>query len=162
MGCAQSKTEDVSAATEPEAATVAAVTETEPVRVEQPEAQATETDKSDEPEAEAASPAEPADELYKIRGHEIDEAGVVFYIVQAVDGDISFLKRFSEFKALVVELGSPTCLPALPGSGLGAKLRGKHNLSVIQERETQLAVVLNAIARDAELAEKEAFKNFVQ
>uniref|UniRef100_M4BEY7 PX domain-containing protein n=1 Tax=Hyaloperonospora arabidopsidis (strain Emoy2) TaxID=559515 RepID=M4BEY7_HYAAE len=162
MGCAQSKTDDVTTSTEPEAESVADVNETEPVPIEQPEEQETAADKSDEPEAEADSCEDPTEELFKIKGHEIDETGVVFYVVEAIDGDMSFIKRFSEFKALVVELGSPKLLPALPGSGLCAKLRSKHNPSMIQERETQLAIVLNAIAKDAELAETEAFKNFVQ
>ncbi|EEY60659.1 uncharacterized protein PITG_13396 [Phytophthora infestans T30-4] len=134
MGCAQSKTEDVAVTNPPEAE--AAPAETEPV----------------------AS----AKDLYKITGHEIDEAGVVFYVVETVEGNVAFKKRFSEFKTLVVALGNPKNLPALPSSGLGAKLRGKHNPDMIQERETQLAVVLKAIANDTELAEKEPFKKFVE
>ncbi|KAG7391971.1 hypothetical protein PHYPSEUDO_002677 [Phytophthora pseudosyringae] len=164
MGCAQSKTEDV-AATNPSEAE-AAPAETEPVAAAE--------DASEEPKAEEPAAAEPAaaavepepetpaKEVYKVTGHEIDEAGVVFYTVEAVEGDAAFKKRFSEFKALVAALGSPASLPALPSSGLGAKLRGKHNLALIQERETQLAVVLNAIANDAELAEKEPFQKFVE
>lgn len=166
MGCAQSKTEDVAATNPPEAETAAAPAETEPVAVEEPKVEEPAAEaEAEEPapiaaalEAEAATP----EDLYKITGHEIDEAGVVFYIVEAVEGDVSFKNRFSEFKALVAELGSPKSLPALPSSGLGAKLRGKHNPAMIEERETQLAVVLNAIANDAELAEKDAFKKFVQ
>jgi hypothetical protein len=163
MGCAQSKTEDVVAASPPEAEAPAAVEE--PVAAEEPKAEepVAEEPKAEEPETEEpTAPEEPAKEFFKVTGHEIDEAGVVFYTVEAVEGDAAFKKRFSEFKALVVALGSPKTLPALPASGLGAKLRGKHNPAMIQERETQLAVVLNAIANDAELAEKEPFKKFVE
>ncbi|OWZ18504.1 DNA binding protein [Phytophthora megakarya] len=180
MGCAQSKTEDVAATTQPEE-TVAPV-EIEPVaevaeepKAEEPKAEEPKAEEpvdvepkdeeepaAAEPEAETTTPEEPAKDVYKVTGHEIDEAGVVFYTVEAVEGDVSFKKRFSEFKALVVALSSPKSLPALPASGLSAKLRGKHNPALIQERETQLAVVLNAIANDAELAEKEPFKKFVE
>ncbi|KUF76347.1 hypothetical protein AM587_10011902 [Phytophthora nicotianae] len=157
MGCAQSKTEDVAATNPPEAEPVAV----EEPKVEEPKAEETEeTVTPAEPEAETSD--EPAKELYKITGHEIDEAGVVFYVVESAEGNVAFKKRFSEFKALVVALGNPKNLPALPSSGLGAKLRGKHNPDMIQEREGQLAVVLNAIASDAELAEKESFKKFVE
>ncbi|ETI56906.1 hypothetical protein L914_00665 [Phytophthora nicotianae] len=160
MGCAQSKTEDVAATNPPEAEPVAV----EEPKVEEPKAEETEeTEETVTPaEPEAETSAEPAKELYKITGHEIDEAGVVFYVVESAEGNVAFKKRFSEFKALVVALGNPKNLPALPSSGLGAKLRGKHNPDMIQEREGQLAVVLNAIASDAELAEKESFKKFVE
>ncbi|EGZ16491.1 hypothetical protein PHYSODRAFT_285788 [Phytophthora sojae] len=173
MGCAQSKTEDV-VATNPPEAEAAAPAEAEPVAVEEPKAEepaaAAETEEAApagaEPEAEAAeepaAPETPAKELFKVTGHEIDEAGVVFYTVEAVEGDATFKKRFSDFKKLVVALGSPKTLPALPGSGLGSKLRGKHNPALIAERETQLALVLNAIVNDAALAEHEAFKKFVE
>ncbi|KAG2948658.1 hypothetical protein PC129_g3843 [Phytophthora cactorum] len=161
MGCAQSKTDDVAVTNPPDAE--AAPVETETVAVEEPKA---EEPKAEEPKAEetpvepeAETSAEPAKEQYKITGHEIDQAGVVFYVVESAEGDVAFKKRFSEFKALVVALGNPKNLPALPSSGLGAKLRGKHNPDMIQERETQLSVVLNAIANDADLAEKEPFKN---
>ncbi|KAL3658455.1 hypothetical protein V7S43_016588 [Phytophthora oleae] len=165
MGCAQSKTEDVVATNPPEAEAPASPVVTEERKVEEPKveeaAPAAEEPVADaEPEAEA--PAQPTKELYKITGHEIDEAGVVFYTVEAVEGNVAFKKRFSEFKTLVVALGSPKALPALPASGLGAKLRGKHNPALIEEREKQLAVVLNTIANDAELAEKEPFKKFVE
>ncbi|KAG3143274.1 hypothetical protein PI126_g14707 [Phytophthora idaei] len=156
MGCAQSKTDDVAVTNPPDAE--AAPVETEPVAVEEPKAEEPKAEETPvEPEAETS--AEPAKEQYKITGHEIDEAGVVFYVVESAEGDVTFKKRFSEFKALVVGLGNPKNLPALPSSGLGAKLRGKHNPDMIQERETQLSVVLNAIANDADLAEKEPFKN---
>ncbi|RLN59733.1 hypothetical protein BBJ29_003543 [Phytophthora kernoviae] len=97
-----------------------------------------------------------------VTGHVIEENGVVYYTVEATEGEGSFKKRFSEFKALVVELGNPKTLPALPNSGLTSKVRGKHNPELIKERETQLGVVLNAIGNDSELAEKEAFKKFVE
>ncbi|GMF14167.1 unnamed protein product [Phytophthora lilii] len=168
MGCAQSKTEDVAATNPPEADAAPA----EPVAAEEPKVEEPAAEEpapaAAEPEAETATseepvaPEEPAKELYKVTGHEIDEAGVVFYLVEPVKGEGSFKKRFSEFKALVVALGSPKSLPALPSSGLGAKLRGKHNPELIKERETQLAVVLNAIANDSALAENEAFKKFVE
>ncbi|KAF4033767.1 PX domain-containing protein [Phytophthora infestans] len=164
MGCAQSKTEDVAVTNPPEAE--AAPAETEPVAVEEPKVEspkAVETEETETPaEPEAETAAESAKDLYKITGHEIDEAGVVFYVVETVEGNVALKKRFSEFKALVVALGNPKNLPALPSSGLGAKLRGKHNPDMIQERETQLAVVLKAIANDTELAEKEPFKKFVE
>ncbi|KAI9912338.1 hypothetical protein PsorP6_006062 [Peronosclerospora sorghi] len=121
-----------------------------------------EADKSTSKEPVNESVNESVIEVYKIEDHEVDEAGVVFYTVETVKGDVSFKKRFSEFKALVSELGSPKSLPSLPSSGLGAKLRGKHNPDLIKERETQLALVLNGIANDVELAEKDAFKNFVK
>ncbi|KAL4157496.1 hypothetical protein PRNP1_006518 [Phytophthora ramorum] len=161
MGCAQSKTEDVVATNPPEADTTA---ETEPVAAaEEPKVEEPAAEEPTEPEAEEPKAEEPvAKELYKVTGHEIDDTGVVFYTVEAVEGDSSFKKRFSEFKALVVALGSPKSVPALPGSGLGSKLRGKHNPELIKERETQLNVVLNAIANDAELAETDAFKKFVE
>ncbi|KAK1929827.1 hypothetical protein P3T76_014673 [Phytophthora citrophthora] len=164
MGCIQSKTEDV-ASNQPAAETPASPVVTEEPKVEEPKAEEA-APAVEEPvavaEPEAEAPAEPAKELYKITGHEIDDAGVVFYTVEATEGNAAFKKRFSEFKALVVALGSPKNLPALPASGLGAKLRGKHNPQLIEEREKQLAVVLNTIANDAELAEKEPFKKFVE
>ncbi|TDH70418.1 hypothetical protein CCR75_007061 [Bremia lactucae] len=161
MGCAQSKTEDnVIDASSPEIEVVPA--ETKPVVAEDSVAEVEQptTEKIDlptEPEAETAE--EPTTEQFKIKGHEIDEAGVVFYIVE---GKSSSKKRFSDFKALVKALNNPKTLPALPFSGLGSKLRGKHNPDLIQEREMQLIIVLNAIANDAELANKEAFQKFVQ
>ncbi|GMF52328.1 unnamed protein product [Phytophthora fragariaefolia] len=168
MGCAQSKTEDVVVSNPTENETPAAV-EAEPMAVEEAKPEEPVAEESApavaEPEAETAAPEEaavPAKEVYKVTGHEIDEAGVVFYTVEAVEGDVAFKKRFSDFKALVVALGSPKSLPALPGSGLGSKLRGKHNPALIAERETQLALVLNAIANDAALAENDAFKKFVE
>ncbi|KAG6615732.1 Double-strand-break repair protein rad21 [Phytophthora cinnamomi] len=168
MGCAQSKTEDVAATNPPEAEPAAA----EPVAIEEPAASPVAAEEpapaAAEPEAETAAPEEPAapetpaKDLFKVTGHEIDEAGVVFYTVEAVEGDATFKKRFSDFKTLVVALGSPKSLPALPGSGLGSKLRGKHNPELIAERETKLALVLNAIANDGALADNDAFKKFVQ
>ena len=164
----------VSAETEAASAeTEAAPIETEPVALEQvddvhatavnePTPSAEEEEETAEPEAEAATLEKPIQELYKITGHEIDDTGVVFYIVETVEGDVSFKKRFSEFKALVVELSSLKSLPALPDSGLGTKLRGKHNPVVIKKRETQLVIVLNAIANDSELAATEAFTSFAQ
>ncbi|CAI5701459.1 hypothetical protein KXD40_002715 [Peronospora effusa] len=172
---APAETEATPAETEATPAeTDATPAETEPVTVEQvdiietavnettPNVEEEEEEETAEPEAEAATLKEPAKEFYKITGHEIDEAGVVFYIVETVEGDVSFKKRFSEFKALVVELGSLKSLPALPDSGLGTKLRGKHNPVVIKKRETQLVIVLNAIANDVELAETDAFTSFAQ
>ncbi|KAE8881910.1 hypothetical protein PF005_g5717 [Phytophthora fragariae] len=166
MGCAQSKTEDVAPTNPPEAETAAPA---EPIAVEEPKVEEPAAEElvqaAAEPEAETATLEEsetPNTELFKVTGHEIDEAGVVFYTVEAVEGDAAFKKRFSDFKALVAALGSPKSLPALPGSGLGSKLRGKHNPALIAERETQLALVLNAIANDAALAEHDAFKQFVQ
>lgn len=168
MGCAQSKkADDVVAAetpaeTEPVAADAPVETEAaaEEPAPEAP-APAEEAAAPAEPEAEAAAAEEPAKELFKVTGHEIDDKGIVFYTVEAVEGDASFKKRFSEFKTLVVELGSPKSLPALPSS-LASKLRGKHNPALLKEREEQLTVMLNAIANDAELAEKEPFKKFVE
>ncbi|CAI5743689.1 unnamed protein product [Peronospora destructor] len=186
MGCAQSKTDKVATTNPLEAETEAtpaetdavpaeikaAPAETEPVSLEQVDVNETavneltpsaeEEEETAEPEAKAATLEKSTKEFYKITGHEIDEAGVVFYIVETVEGDVSFKKRFSEFKSLVMELGSLKSLPALPDSGLGTKLRGKHNLVVIKKRETQLAIVLDAIANDVELAETEAFTSFAQ
>ncbi|CAH0481936.1 unnamed protein product [Peronospora belbahrii] len=190
MGCKQSKTEDVISTTLPKTETIAALIETEPVAasietepvtapietepVTAEEVNVTEpvvikepvpvVEESVEPKAEVTTSEEPVRKqlAYKITGHEINEVGVVFYTVEAVKGDISFKKRFNEFKALVTELGNPKHLPSLPDSGLGVKLRGKHNAVVIKTRETQLAVVLNAIANDMELIEKPAFKEFAQ
>ncbi|CAI5724955.1 unnamed protein product [Peronospora destructor] len=183
MGCAQSKTDKVATTNPLEAETEAtpaetdavsaeikaALAETEPVSLEQVDVNETavneltlSAEEEEEPEAQAATLEKSTKEFYKITGHEIDEAGVVFYIVETVEGDVSFKKRFSEFKALVVELGSLKSLPALPDSGLGTKLRSKHNLVVIKKRETQLAIVLDAIANDVELAETEAFTSFAQ
>ncbi|CAI5721967.1 unnamed protein product [Peronospora farinosa] len=153
------KTDDVPAETEPVTVEQVDIIET---AVNETTPNVEEEEETAEPEAEAATLKEPPKEFYKITGHEIDEAGVVFYIVETVEGDVSFKKRFSEFKALVVELGSLKSLPALPDSGLGTKLRGKHNPVVIKKRETQLVIVLNAIANDVELAETDAFTSFAQ
>ncbi|CAI5743686.1 unnamed protein product [Peronospora destructor] len=80
------------------------------------------------------------------RATRLTRTGVVFYIVETVEGDIV----------------SRVYQEALPDSGLGTKLRGKHNLVVIKKRETQLAIVLDAIANGVELAETEAFTSFAQ
>ncbi|KAG7400915.1 hypothetical protein PHYBOEH_003826 [Phytophthora boehmeriae] len=171
MGCAQSKTEDVATPAAEAAPASTTPAETEPVAAEpiaeEPVAEEVTAapaaaEAEAEPEAEAAAAEEPAKELYMVTGHAIEENGVVYYTVEATEGESSFKKRFSEFKALVVELGSPKTLPPLPSSGLASKVRGKHSPELIKERETQLAVVLNAIANDSELAEKEPFKKFVE
>ncbi|RLN88326.1 hypothetical protein BBJ28_00012447 [Nothophytophthora sp. Chile5] len=154
MGCAQSTPVEEPTASAPPASTPLPPP-AEPAAEAEPAAVAT------EPEVEAATPEEPVKQLYKVSGHEIDEAGVVYYTVEPTEGEGSFKKRYSEFKALVVELGHPKSLPALPSAGLVALARGKHNPAVLKERETQLAVVLNAIANDAELSEKDAVKSFL-
>ncbi|CEG43566.1 hypothetical protein F444_00721 [Plasmopara halstedii] len=173
MGCVQSKTEDVTTTNPPDVSA-----ESKPIPADESKVEKLQAEEIETPAEVVEIPAEkietPAEEIktevkpetseslkdqYKITDHEINENGVVFYVVES---ETSFKKRFSDFKTLIVALGSPKNLPALPGSGLGAKLRGKHNPDLIQERKTQLAIVLNAIANDSKLADKEPFQKFVE
>ncbi|RLN91598.1 hypothetical protein BBJ28_00022887 [Nothophytophthora sp. Chile5] len=112
------------------------------------------------------------------------ENGVVFYAFVASNPadpakEVHISKRFSEFKAMHVEIAklmaseqnvpaeqqdkfqTYPALPALPQANALTFLRGRGNEKLIEQREAQFATILNAIARHPVAFQSEVFAAFL-
>ncbi|RLN89378.1 hypothetical protein BBJ28_00006061 [Nothophytophthora sp. Chile5] len=191
MGCTQSKTNEQVA--DP-AATSQTPADQPPVSAAAPEdsAPANSVEAPPAVEAETEAPVVEKPELKAVDGAlnfvpgevTFNEHGIAFYNFDGSSPadpskDIHVSKRYSEFKAMHVEIAKlmaseknvPTdqqdkfqtyaALPALPKANAVTFLRGRGNKMVVDEREAQFVKILNAIARHPIAFQSETFTEFL-